>query len=287
LAPDDLIETATGKAFVRIEFGDGTRLDLGPQTRVQLNFPARRKGDRPALYLLSGWIKLATDPTGSDATAATTRIAGAFASAPIDCSDLVGTVVAHLAGSDGAIFLEAGHARLLDRRARATTTTLSRAGEFISWSKEAPLAHAAYPTAGFVTALPPEFANSIDPRYARYASRDVAAAQLGRFTFDEVEAWIDAERSIRRQFVRTWRAKADEPDFRSALAANMSRHPEWDPILHPELYLPKSPSLPVAPPAPDALGQAAATQSTAAAPGGGVRIDASQSPPLPAGDARH
>ena len=46
----------------------------------------------------------------------------------------------------------------------------------------------------------------------------------------------------RRQFIERWRVKAREGAFRSALVANLTHHPEWDPILFPEKYLPKKPA---------------------------------------------
>ena len=58
---------------------------------------------------------------------------------------------------------------------------------------------------------------------------------------------------MRKLFVQRWRAKATEPAFRTALIANLNVHPEWDPVLYPEKYLPKpAPPPPVARQEPEA-----------------------------------
>jgi hypothetical protein len=67
--------------------------------------------------------------------------------------------------------------------------------------------------------------------------------------------WLNAEPTVRRQFVVLWRRKADNEAFRAALDHDLSKHPEWDPVLHPEKYEPpasatlNTPSTPPAPPA--------------------------------------
>ncbi len=60
IQPNDLVETGKD-TFLRLEFGDGTRLDFGSVTRLQVNHPTETSADRPALYVLSGWIKLSFD----------------------------------------------------------------------------------------------------------------------------------------------------------------------------------------------------------------------------------
>jgi hypothetical protein len=59
-----------------------------------------------------------------------------------------------------------------------------------------------------------------------------------------VEHWLKAESSVRRPLMQRWRGKVREPAFRNALVANLSAHPEWDPILFPEKYKPKEPPAP-------------------------------------------
>ena len=88
--------------------------------------------------------------------------------------------------------------------------------------------------------MPTEFRDSIPSRLARCREHEVAARTLGDFSYGEVEAWINSEPAVRRQFVHAWRAKAEDTEFRLELTVKLSRHPEWGPVLFPELYAPRT-----------------------------------------------
>ena len=90
----------------------------------------------------------------------------------------------------------------------------------------------------------------------RRVEQEVAAKPAPDFVYADVEPWLKSESPFRRQFVERWRVKARDKDFRQALIANLSSHPEWDPILFPEKYLPKDPPRP-------ASGAASSTPPTA------------------------
>src|SRR5258706_1246786 len=124
--PTDLIETGK-ESFVRLEFEDGTRLDLGPRTQLQLDHPTELRADRPALYALSGWIKLTLDEAQHAAAAA-------FATPLFDATDLAGVVLARVDARAGAMFVEQGRARFADRRAHASPLAVLKAGDFISFA---------------------------------------------------------------------------------------------------------------------------------------------------------
>ncbi len=244
----DLVET--GKStFLRLEFDDGVRLDLGPKTALQLNHPTEFNGDRPALYMLSGWIKLGMGDSK--------RRACGFATPLFDGTELTGTTLAQVEGGAGAMFVEQGQARFVPRRARGPALPAMGAGDFVSIGKDGKVVPDARPSSGFVDQMPRPFRDSIPTMLGMFRGREVAAKPLGEFSYAEVESWINAEPSIRRQFVHSWRSKADDPAFRLELTAKLSLHPEWGPILFPELYEPKpAPPAGAAPAGPDAGGAA-------------------------------
>jgi hypothetical protein len=76
-------------------------------------------------------------------------------------------------------------------------------------------------------------------RGGRYREQVVKPKDAPDFAYADVERWLKSEPAVRKPLMQRWRAKAREPAFRSALIANLSAHPEWDPILFPEKYLPK------------------------------------------------
>ena len=229
--PNDLVETGKD-TFNRLEFDDGTRLDLGPATRLQVNNPSETTGDRPALYVLSGWIKLSFGESKHPR-------APAFATPWYDGIELGGVVVAHVEARGWALFVEQGRARLANRHARVPVPPPLKSGDFASITKDGKVAIDTRPAREFVDEMPRAFRDTIPSRVLRCGQREVAPKALGEFTYGEVESWLDAEPSVRRQFVRLWQSKADETAFRTLLIAHIGQHPEWGPVLFPELYAPK------------------------------------------------
>jgi len=252
---NDLVETGNG-AFARIEFSDGVIVDLGPATRAQLNRPSLRNNDRPALYLLTGWIKISAGKLGEGAKAA-------VATPQFDAVGLDAESVERIEAGSGSAFAEGGSLRVLDHRGRVRAPVLLRSGDFLALNNgEAPKI-LGRPTPQFLANLPREFQDRLPARIARFKEREVPAKSLGTFTYVEVEPWLDAEPSIRRRFVSEWAAKAtDDIAFREALDAGLSRHPEWERLLHPERF------------EPDPLEPAATTKS---APAGGSSSNKSDS----------
>jgi hypothetical protein len=231
--PNDLIETATD-TFARIEFDQGNvRLDLGPGTRLQVNHPTETSSDRPALYLLSGWIKLSLSE-------AKRPRAPAFGTLLFDGTDLDGVVLARVDPRGGAVFIEQGRARLANRHGKPFALAPLKSNDFVTISKDGHTAAEPHVPKEFVDQMPRAFRDTIPSRWARYRDREIAAKALGDFSYAEVEPWINAEQSVRRQFVQAWRPRADDPAFRLELTAKLSLHPEWAPVLFPQLYGPKA-----------------------------------------------
>ncbi|MGB7542762.1 MAG: hypothetical protein WBM28_12195, partial [Burkholderiales bacterium] len=51
---------------------------------------------------------------------------------------------------------------------------------------------------------------------------------------------LKADPAVRKNLAKRFQSRAHDKDFRNGLVANLSSHPEWDRILYPEKYLPKS-----------------------------------------------
>jgi hypothetical protein len=228
LLPNDLVRTDES-TFVRVEYADQTWIEAGPETLLQLNHPAQKKpSHRPALYLLAGWLKLECKsvPPGS----------GSVASKDIDVVDLSGPVVLRAMGADLAMFAEQGTARLINRGMRGATPMTLNVGEFLTVGQGKPASVQGRPGADFVAALPRAYLDTLPYRYSLFEARAATPQNQRVFSYADVEPWINAEAPVRRQFVVLWRRKAVEPAFRESLDRDLARHPEWDPVLHPEKY---------------------------------------------------
>jgi len=156
--------------------------------------------------------------------------APAFATPVFDGTDLAGVVLARVDAGGGAMFVEQGRARFADRRAHGSSPVL-KAGDFISFAGSGRAVVEPRPASEFVGRMPADFRDSIPSRLARCRNHEVAARTVGEFSYGEVEAWINAEPAVRRQFVHAWRAKAEDTEFRFELTSKLSRHPEWGPVL--------------------------------------------------------
>lgn len=234
LGADDIVETTAKGRLVRIEFNDGVILDLGPESRTLL--APKLSGDRAKfvarLHLLRGVAKLSSPKP--PVPAATTLSSAAF-----DVSIVARSAVFVVQGNEAFAFAEAGEVVLRERIGGKPAGNFAlKSGEFFARAGEAKATVTPRPTPAFIQRLPRAFLDTLPARAPLFKGRDVEPKALGEISFAEVEAWIDAD-GLRPAFVARWKALAQNPAFRDALAANMRAHPEWDRIVFPEKYLPK------------------------------------------------
>jgi len=241
LVADDIVETTAKGRLVRIEFSDGVILDLGPESRSLL--APKLSGDRAKfvsrVHLLRGVAKL-TSPKPPVPTATT------LSSPAFDVSIVARSGVFIVQGNEAFAFAEAGEVVLRERSGGKPAGNFAlKSGEFFARLGEAKAAVTPRPTPAFIQRLPRAFLDTLPSRAALFKGREVEPKALGEISFTEAEAWVDAE-GLRPAFVARWKALAQNPAFRDALAANMRAHPEWDRIVYPEKYLPKPASAPTA-----------------------------------------
>lgn len=240
LQQGDIVETGDA-TFMQAELVDRTVMQLGPKSRVMVGGPVRLKAER-TLYALSGWFKL------SNARKEGNVRAFEFRSPLIEIGLLPGVVVMQLKTNEATLFAERGDLKLVERPGTAVGV---RQGQTYRRTAAARGTTAGTAPAAFVAEMPKAFRDSLPLRADKYSAREVQPRPAPDFAYADVESWLKAEPPLRRQFVTQWRGKARDREFRSALIANLPSHPEWDPVLFPEKYLPK--------PAPVASAPTAAT----------------------------
>ncbi len=236
LQTGDIVELGD-KGAALIEFADGSELSLGPKARfylAALSPRAAKGGGVSDFYLMQGWSKLA-----SGKSAAPLRITTpVFGLVTADA-----TAVIQIADGEGAMFVEAGEARIADGFVKASPTSPARlrGGEFFSRRVDAKGTIAARPAAGFIAAMPKPYVDNLPSRIGKYKDREVNPRATGEIAYADVEMWLKAPPEIRRPLMQRFIPKANDLAFRQALVANLKSHPEWDPILFPEKYKPKPP----------------------------------------------
>ncbi len=240
LRQGDILESAD-PGFVQLEFPGGAVVALGPSSRLYLWSvrPGRAGGKSgvPAvvLVLLSGWMK---GEVGADA--GTYR----YFTPLLAATSHAGSVVLHSAAPT-EIFVESGSAAIGAVRpgGRLGESTSARGGQFFTRQAGKGIVVASRPNSGFINGMPRYFRDTLPSRLARFAGkRPAEPRRQHEVTYPEIQSWLSMEPAWRRGFIARFESRLSDPEFRRAMDAHMSEHPEWDRILHPEKYEPKTPS---------------------------------------------
>lgn len=236
LAAGTIVDTAPATGLLRIEFADGSTLDLGPDSHALLLPPglAGAGPKAPAFYLLQGWAK--------HSVAGSAKPGGqlAFAAEVLQPS---GVTVSRADGEGLQLFVESGGLQLLERRLKPATTLTLKAGEFYERAGDAKGRVSPRPVPGFLQGVPRSFRDTIPPRAAQLKGKPAEPKPLPAPTYAALKPWLGAEPVIRREFPRRFRPFARDSAFREGLVKNLAAHPEWEPVLFP----PQPPSAPATP----------------------------------------
>ena len=216
LKPADIIELDQ-HSMLQIETDDGTTVAFDGGSRAMM-FPER--GDMLELFLLRGVVKIAV-PKGAlsvklDTPQFDMQVAGA-------------TVVAMVSAGEGQLFAEVGPVKLTGN---GTEKTLNTSDYCLLKPGLGDAVVSALPQS-FVQALPAAFKDALPNLLPELKD---SSDQLGGerdFSYSEVQEWLDTVPPVRKLLVDNWEAKSHDPPFRKALIRDLSKHPEWRPVLFP------------------------------------------------------
>lgn len=227
LAPGAIVDTGAGSALVRVEWPDGVVADLGAATRVMVLPPgfAPRAGQPPRLYLLQGWLKLASG--GPDAT-------GGVVTPTLELLPFSGAAVVVAERRARYVFAETGALEIVERPGNRRVA-LNAGALYAGDDGVLPR-----PAADWLARVPRPFRDAIPRRAAAFAGREVSGTPLPPPPYAAVADWFAAEPAVRRPFPRRFLSWASDPAFRRELRSRLSAHREWDPVLNP----PPPPSAP-------------------------------------------
>ncbi len=227
-----LVETDAGTALLRIEWPDGSVLDLGPATRVMLRPPLAAgatlnagPGSRgPLFYLLQGWAKQ------SQAVASAGQVGASFEVPPFK-----GVLVSHVEGRNTVLFSEEGREAVGGRRGHATMFSL-RSGEAAVATPELAdglLQRQARPPAGWLQRMPRAFRDTLPLRAGQFKGLQPTWRARPPLGYAALQPWLVAEEPLRRDFPQRFADLLGERAFRDAVTARLDQHPEWAPLLRP------------------------------------------------------
>ena len=251
LRADDIVRSRAGTRLARIELEGGTVLDLGPSTELLLQPRAFAvPADRGAsLYLLRGWLKVTA---ANDKGAASV----ALASPQLGVARIAGSVVVHVTPQASLVFVERGGSDVFERsEGRPAGARTLKDGDAFAARTAQPGAVMRRPPPDLIEGLPRGFVDSLPRRAALLQGRNVEPVPGNQPAYADLSPWLHAEAALRPSFVQRFRPLAREQRFRAGLVAELRAHPEWDRVLFPEKYRPKTAAAVLArraPPAPAA-----------------------------------
>ncbi len=222
LGPGAIVETDAQTRLLRLEWPDGSLLDLGASTRVMLRPPLRGSATaaRPLFYLLQGWTKQTHTATLSG------QLSPSYAVLPFQ-----GVLVSQVDGAMAVVFSEAGGARVASRGDGAPLPL--RAGQAAVWGSDGNVKILPRPPEGWLAAMPRAFRDTLPARAARFPDALAAPEARTALTYPALQHWLVAEPELRRDFPTRFGVLLSERAFRSAVNQQLGRHPEWEVVLRP------------------------------------------------------
>lgn len=227
--PDQtIIHTGPRTTLMRLEWPDGSVVDLGPDTRAMLGPSGFGPRDKraPALYLLQGWAKQASADKGASAPGQV--------SLRYDLQAFNGVVVSFVGPEETWVFVESGSATLVERDAGATQRVGLRSGEVYQRSATNKGSVAPRPTPAQMQRVPRGFRDTLPHRADRFKDRKVDARVLAAPGYADLEVWLQAEPALRKEFPRRFASRAQDATFHAELVKRLGQHPEWTPVLYPD-----------------------------------------------------
>ena len=240
LRASDFIETGPTTGIVRVEFANGVLADMGPGTKVMVAPTLANPGSKDTLiYALTGWVKISVAGKATQFPAPSSLLTADT----LGLSDVNGSAVVVVAGSDSSAFCETGTLIVHERRkGKLLPAVALKSGAFFSTSGKSKPTVSAKPPETFVKGVPKAFLDPIPLRANLYESKaEPKPRYIGELSYADAAPWLAAETAIKGALVARWRSELS-PNLRSGLVANIKSHPEWDRTLFPEKYLPKPPA---------------------------------------------
>lgn len=222
LQSGDVIETPAA-SHVQIETGDGAALALGGESKV-LFLPTAGKRNATEIFLLTGAVKVAVVKGAAPVRITSQHLAVMVANS---------TAVIMVASEESAAFAEIG----LVNVEQGGEVVKIRDREYFSVRSGQKPALASSPPKSFIDKLPRMFLDDLPRRMSEAKDRKVKLGNSQKFTYAEVEPWLNSVPPVRKALISLWKTSSQDPKFRNALIKNLKAHPEWERVLFPEKFI--------------------------------------------------
>src|SRR5216683_2336009 len=219
------------KGQAQIEFQDGAILNLSQGARAMLTNIASGASGQSEIAVLSGWAKFTQKKSSKSAQ---------YRYLTPRAEITAGEATAVLNAGDGSteIYVESGAVRFseIGRKGVQRIARDAKGGEFIVRRGEQPATLGSRPSSEFIKNMPRQFRDDLPVLLDRFKNRRSEPKREHEVTYAEVEAWLKASPSIKRNFVKRFEIRSKDSEFRRKLIENLREHPEWNKVLFPEKY---------------------------------------------------
>ena len=219
LGAGTLIETDAATGLMRVEWPDGTLLDMGPATKVMLQ-PGSIAGRAPLFYLVQGWAKQSQS-----------KASAGQAGAAFDMGPFAGVLVSQVDESQSVLFAEVGGGAFMARRQGAGATL--KVGQIAVLAGAAAPQFSARPPPAWIAQMPKAFRESLPAMASKIKGPPPSLRQRAVLTYAGLQPWLVAEPALRREFPRRFAELLEDRAFRDAVTRQLAQHPEWDAVLKP------------------------------------------------------
>jgi len=220
LGAGTLVETDGKLALMRLEWPDGSLLDLGPGTKVMLK-PQPVAGRKAAqFYLLQGWAKQTQPAAGAGQLLLAAEVA-----------PFKGVLVSQVDDGQTLLFSEQGAIQVTPRRGGAPMALDT--GKAASFANNVQPQLLARPPSPWLPKVPRAFRESIPSRAALVRGPEPVLVPRGPLAYAALQPWLAAEPAVRQGFQQRFAELLADRAFRDAVDQGLAQHPEWEPVLRP------------------------------------------------------
>lgn len=227
LQTNDVIET--NDAAAQIEIAQGLILALAADTRLYWQAPSSPTGAHQ-IYLLKGWVKImqrAAEPV---------REAGVIVTAPwVQLAISEGAAIVHITADKAELFAESG------AQTMAPLFELGKVGEeknfplehYALWQPEQGLKIHPRPPKQFISEMPMNFRVPLERAPDRLKGAKTPALFEREVNYADIRDWLSSNFAVRKTWVKRFKPRLKDKEFRAALDVELGQTAEWKPILHP------------------------------------------------------
>jgi hypothetical protein len=220
VASGSIIETDAKLNLLRLEWPDGSVLDLGPGTKVLVKPPSMSVRKPPLFYLLQGWAKQTQ-----------TSVAAGQLALAVEVAPFKGVLVSHIEDGQETLFSESGGVQVSPRRGGALMNL--RAGEAAQLGINSQPQLLTRPAPAWLQRVPRAFRETLPSRLAQATTAEPSLRAKPALSYAGLQPWLAAELALRREFPRRFAELLSDRGFRAAVQAQMAQHPEWHVLLYP------------------------------------------------------